>query len=143
MWTDDTGRMKPEGLQFVHEAMHALRDPLTICRVHLELVGNDPEDQRRAIALVMDELDRIARLIDDLELLAEAESPDFLRPETIDLTLFAHELVAKASALAPRQWVLDHTADGTVQADRRRLTGAVMNLARNAAQHTRSNGTVA
>ena len=129
--------------RFVHEAMHALRDPLTICRGHLELIGNDPKDQRHAIALVMDELDRIARLIDDLELLAEAESPDFLRPETIDLTLFAHELVAKASALAPRQWVLDHTADGTLQADRQRLIEAVMNLAHNAVQHTHPGGAVA
>ena len=142
MWTGDTGRMKPAGQQFVHEAMHALRDPLTICRVHLELVGNDPKDQRRAIALVMDELDRIARMINDLELLAEAESPDFLRPEMIDLTLFAHELVAKASALAPRHWVLD-TADGTLQADRQRLTEAVMNLAHNAVQHTHPGGAVA
>jgi two-component system OmpR family sensor kinase len=108
--------------QFVHEAMHALRDPLTICRGHLELLGNDPEEQRRAIALVMDELDRIARMIGDLELLAEAERPDFLQPESIDVTLFAHELVAKASALAPRRWVLDQTADGTLQADRQRLT---------------------
>jgi two-component system, OmpR family, sensor kinase len=145
MWPGDTGRVKPgrDQLQFVHEAMHALRDPLTICRGHLELLGEDPEDQRRAIALVMNELDRIARMIDDLELLAEAERPDFLQPESIDVTLFAHELVAKAGVLAPRRWVLDHTADGTVLADRQRLTEAVMNLARNAAQHTRPDGTVA
>jgi two-component system, OmpR family, sensor kinase len=129
--------------QFVRDAIHALRDPLTICRGHLELVGSDPKEQRRAIALVMDELDRIARMIDDLELLAEAEHSDFLQPESIDVTLFAHELVAKASALAPRRWVLDHTPDGTLQADRQRLTEAVMKLARNAAQHTRADGTVA
>jgi two-component system, OmpR family, sensor kinase len=129
--------------RFVEDASHALRDPLTICRGHLELLGNDPKEQRRAIALVMDELDRIARMVDDLELLAEAERSDFLQPESIDVTLFAHELVAKASVLAPRRWVLDHTAGGTLQADRQRLTEAVMNLARNAAQHTRPDGTVA
>jgi two-component system OmpR family sensor kinase len=145
MWPGDTGHVKlaRDQRQFVHETMHALRDPLTICRGHLELVGNNPQEQRHAIALVMDELDRIARMIDDLELLAEAERPDFLQRESIDVTLFAHELVAKASALAPRRWVLDHTADGMLQADRQRLTDAVMNLARNAAQHTRSDGTVA
>jgi signal transduction histidine kinase len=145
MCRGDTAQVKLTRAErrFVEDASHALRDPLTICRGHLELLGNDPKEQRRAIALVMDELDRIARMIDDLELLAEAERPDFLQAESIDVTLFAHELVTKASVLAPRRWVLDHTAGGTFQADRQRLTEAVMNLARNAAQHTRPDGTVA
>jgi two-component system, OmpR family, sensor kinase len=145
MCRGDTAQVKLTRAErrFVEDASHALRDPLTICRGHLELLGNDPKEQRRAIALVMDELDRIARMIDDLELLAEAERPDFLQAESIDVTLFAHELVAKASELAPRRWVLDQTADGTLQADRQRLTEAFMNLARNAAQHTRPDGTVA
>jgi two-component system, OmpR family, sensor kinase len=130
--------------QFTQDASHELRDPLTICRGHLELLGDDPEERRETVALVLDEIDRMARIVDDLQLLAEAEQPDFLRPERVDLGLFAHELVTKASALAPRHWQLDQTADEvTVVADRHRLTEAVMNLAHNAAKHTVADDTIA
>ena len=122
--------------EFIQDASHELRDPLTICRGHLELLSGDPEEQRKTIALVMDEIDRMGGLVDDLQLLSEAEQPDFLRVDWIDLAPFTHELRDKASALAPRRWTVDHAADGTFLGDRHRLTEAVMNLAHNAVQHT-------
>jgi len=122
---------------FVHDVTHELRDPITICIGHLELLGDDPKERRRTIALVIDELDRMGRIVDDLQLLAEAEHPDLLRLEPIDTALFSQELTAEASTVGPRRWMLDHSADGTFIADRDRLTEAVMNLARNAVQHTR------
>jgi two-component system OmpR family sensor kinase len=128
--------------EFVQDTSHELRDPLTICRVHLEMLGDDPEEQRRTVALVIDELDRMARIVDDLQVLAEAEQPDFLRPEWIDVELFAHELTAKAGALASRNWRLDLTGEGTFFGDRHRLTEAVMNLAHNAVPHTRPDDTI-
>jgi two-component system OmpR family sensor kinase len=129
--------------EFVQDASHELRDPLTICRGHLELLSDDPQELRETINLVIDELDRMARMVDDLQLLAESEHPDFVERSTIDLALMTHELVAKAGALGPRRWVLDHAAGGTVLADRHRLTEAVMNLAHNAVQHTRPDDTIA
>jgi len=128
--------------EFVQDTSHELRDPLTICRVHLEMLGDDPDEQRRTVALVIDELDRMARIVDDLQVLAESEQPDFLRPEWIDVELFAHELTAKASALASRNWRLDQTGEGTFFGDRHRLTEAVMNLAHNAVPHTRPDETI-
>ena len=128
---------------FVQDASHELRDPLTICRGHLELLGDDPGDRRRTIELVMGELDRMGRMVDDLQLLAEAEQPDFVRPEWIDLELFAHELTAKAGALAPRRWVLEQVVEGMLVADRERLTEAMMNLAHNAVQYTNEDDTIA
>jgi signal transduction histidine kinase len=129
--------------EFVQDASHELRDPLTIVRGHLELLSDDPDEQRQTIALVIDELDRMSRMVDDLQLLAESEQPDFVQRSALDLALIAHELVAKASALGPRRWILDHAAGGTVLADRHRLTEAVMNLAHNALQHTHPDDTIA
>ena len=129
--------------EFVRDASHELRDPITICRGHLELAGDDPEEQRVAIALVLDELGRIARIVDELQLLADAEQPDFIRPEWIDLEIFGHELTAKASALAHRAWRLESSAHGMLLADRHRITEAVMNLAHNAVQHTHPDDTIA
>jgi signal transduction histidine kinase len=129
--------------QFVRGAGHELRQPITICRGHLELLDDDPEAQRATIGLVIDELKRMGRIVEDLEVLADTEQPDSLRPEPIDLELFAHELVAKAAALGPRRWQLDGSAAGSVVADRQLLTEAVMNLAHNAVQHTGPGDTVA
>jgi two-component system, OmpR family, sensor kinase len=131
--------------EFVRDANHELRDPLTIIRGHLELMGvdDDPEERQRTIKIVLDELDRIGRIVGDLQLLAEADQPGFLDLEWIDAELFSHELVSKATALASRRWELDMAAAGTFFADRHRLTEAVMNLAHNAVQHTDGDDTIA
>ncbi|MGH8824743.1 MAG: ATP-binding protein [Jiangellaceae bacterium] len=129
--------------KFVQDASHELRDPVTICRGHLELLTDDPVDQQATVALVVDELTRMGRIVDDLQVLADANQPDFVRLEAVDLGVLAHELVAKASALGDRQWTLDAAAEETVPADRYRLTEAVMNLAHNAVNSTRPGQTVA
>jgi two-component system, OmpR family, sensor kinase len=123
--------------EFVQDASHELRDPLTICRGHLELLGDDPDERREAVSIVLDELDRMGRIVDDLQVLAEADQPDFLRPDWIDAGIFTDELAAKASSLAgDRDWMLDASAEGAFFGDRHRLTESVMNLAHNAVQHT-------
>jgi signal transduction histidine kinase len=129
--------------EFVSGAGHELRQPITICRGQLELLDADPLARRATLSLVADELDRMGRIVDDLQTLADTEQPDFLRPQRFDLDLFADELVAKASALAPRRWQHDGRAAGSIVADRQLLTEAVMNLADNAVKHTRPDDTLA
>ena len=66
--------------QFVKDASHELRDPLTICLGYIEqLDGAPPRERREMIAVVADELDRMGRIVNDLQHLAEAEHPDFLQ----------------------------------------------------------------
>ena len=127
---------------FVQDASHELRDPLTIVRGHLELLGDDPDEQEKTIAIVQDEVDRMGRIVDDLQLLADSEQPDFLQAENIDLASFTQELLAKASALGQRHWNLDSIGEGKILADRHRLTEAVMNLAHNAVKHTANDETI-
>ena len=121
---------------FVRDAEHELRTPLTIIRGHLEVLSDDPQDRRQTIDLVLDEVERMTRLVGDLLVLARADQPDFLQPEPIDLETFAEELHAKATGLAPREWRLVESTPGRLRADRQRLTQAVMNLAENAVHHT-------
>lgn len=121
---------------FVDDAGHELRTPITIVRGHLELMGDDPQDRNDTIALVTDELDRMARIVDDLLVLAKAEQPDFVRLEPVELSDLTTELLVKARALGDRDWRLDECASDTVQADPQRVTQAVLNLARNAVEHT-------
>jgi two-component system, OmpR family, sensor kinase len=122
--------------RFVDDAGHELRTPITIVRGHLELVEDDPEERRETLALVMDELDRMARIVNDLLTLAKWEQPDFLSPAPLEVGALVDDVLAKASALGPRNWQLDSMADATIVADRQRLTQALMQLAQNAVQHT-------
>ena len=89
---------------FISDAGHELRTAITILRGHLDVMGDDPSDRRETLELVSDELDRMSRLVNDLLLLAKANRPDLLQPETIDLDDLTRELFAKASALASRDW---------------------------------------
>lgn len=128
---------------FINDASHELRTPLTIIRGHIELMGSDPIEQQETINIVIDELDRMSRLVEDLILLAKSERPDFLQLEPVALEPFTHELFTKACALADRNWVLDNVGQGEILVDRQRITQAVMNLAQNATQHTQANQTIA
>jgi signal transduction histidine kinase len=126
--------------EFIRDVSHELRTPVAISRGHLELLAeghlNDPEDRREAVALVTGELDRMSRFVDDLLLLAKAESANFLELETVPLSELCEELVAKARGIADRDWKLDRVSSLSIVADRQRLTQAVMNLAQNAVAHT-------
>lgn len=119
--------------RFLDDAGHELRTPITIVRGHLELLDDDDVEAREAdVSLMLDELDRMDRLVSDLRLLARAERPDFVVPERIELGPFLRELEQKVRALAPREWVVPDSGSVVVVADRHRLTEAVLNLADNA-----------
>jgi two-component system, OmpR family, sensor kinase len=122
--------------RFVDDAGHELRTPITIVRGHLELLEEDPEERRATIALVLDELDRMGRIVNDLLLLAKSEEPGFLHVESVELGALTDELFRKVEALAPRAWQLESRGGGLVSADRQRLTQAMLQLAQNAVQHT-------
>jgi two-component system OmpR family sensor kinase len=121
---------------FLDDAGHELRTPLTIVRGHLELLEDDPASRGRTIELVLDEVKRMGRIVDELILLAKSDEPDFLQLEPVDVATLTNELHAKASALGPRRWEIDAVGRGIIVADRQRLTQAVVQLARNAVEHT-------
>ena len=130
--------------EFLDDAGHELKTPLTVLRGHLELLDTDnPEDVAETRLLLLDEIDRMSRLVGDLILLAKSDRPDFLQTQPVDLGGLTTELVAKARGLGDRDWVLDSTADVKIVADHQRLTQAVLQLADNAVKHTRDGDTVA
>ena len=125
---------------FINDAGHELRTPITIIRGHLELIeviSADSLARQETINLVIDELDRMNRLVNDLILLARAERHDFLQIETIELTSFVAELFNKLQRLGERNWHLDNQiGSGKMMGDRQRISQAMINLANNAVQHT-------
>jgi signal transduction histidine kinase len=128
---------------FVNDAGHELRTPITIVRGHLELLGDDPAELAETTPLLLDELDRMSRFVDDLLVLAKAQRPDFLRLETVDVAELTEELSSKARHLADRDWRQEGVGRALMVADRQRVTQAMMQLAANAAQHTADGATIA
>lgn len=122
---------------FLDDAGHELKTPLTVVRGHLELLEHgDPEEVAQTRELLLDEVDRMSRLVEDLVLLAKARRPDFLTTRKVDLDRLTHALLAKARALGERAWLLDAAGEGQVTVDEQRITQAVLQLADNAVKHT-------
>jgi two-component system OmpR family sensor kinase len=129
-------------LEFLRAAGHELRTPLTVATGHLEVMETVDEEQDATVSLVLDELGRMTRMVEDLHSLAEAEHPDYLAPTAIDMRELAHELIVKTRALGERDWQLDASANGILVADRDRVLQAVLNLADNAVKNTDAGATI-
>jgi two-component system, OmpR family, sensor kinase len=126
--------------QFVSDVSHELRTPLTIVKGHLQVLDReavpDADLVKQEHGLVIDELDRMDRLIADLLTLTRAGRTDFLRREPVALDLFLTSLAAQGPHLGDREWMIDELPGGKVEADQDRLTQIFLNLMHNAVAHT-------
>ena len=123
--------------QLLDDAGHELRTPLTVLQGHLEVLDlDDPDDVAATRDLLLDEIERMTRLVNDLLMLAKAQRPDFVRLAPADVETLTLGAVDRARALADRRWVLDAVARTTVPLDGQRITQALLQLSANAARHT-------
>lgn len=130
--------------EFLDDAGHELKTPLTVLRGHLELLDTGNEaDVAETRELLLEEVDRMSRLVGDLILLAKSDRPDFVTTRPADLSRLTEDLLAKARGLGDRDWRLDGVADVKVVVDEQRLTQAVLQLADNAVKHTAPGDVVA
>jgi signal transduction histidine kinase len=131
---------------FLSAVSHELRTPITICRGHLEVLedGAGELEVRAVKETLVDELALMGRLVEDLATLAQVDDQALLRLEQVPVTLFLYGTAAKAEPiLGDRLRVEERGAEGaTLQADPQRLSQALLNLVRNAAEHTAGDGPV-
>jgi signal transduction histidine kinase len=123
--------------QFIQDASHELRTPITVALGHAELVeraSRDPElaDDAR---IVVDELQRLRRLADRLLLLATSEDPDFLSRSPVQVDRLLAETLQRWAPTV-RRWRLDPNEPATVVSDADRLGLALDALVENAVKHT-------
>ncbi|MEV4649208.1 ATP-binding protein [Saccharopolyspora sp. NPDC049357] len=128
--------------QFVDDAGHELRTPITIVRGNLELIGVDPAERDEVVRLCTDELDRMTRIVNDLLVLAKADRPDFVSPTEVSLAELTSDIDAKVRSLGDRRWVLAEMGEGEFSLDGQRITQAMVQLAQNAVQHTSAGSTI-
>jgi signal transduction histidine kinase len=124
--------------QFLQDASHQLRTPITIALGHAELLAADlaGRQQQRDIHVVVGELERLRTLSDRLLLIAASENPDFLTLEPTDLDVLAVDLLRRWQPTAPRGWQLGRLDPVRTAVDADRLALALDALVENAVRHT-------
>jgi signal transduction histidine kinase len=123
----------------VRETSHQLRTPITIARGHAELLraavkGVGESDLH--LEIILDELDRMARLTERMLILASAGDPGFLVSAPVTIDALAVDIARRWKPTAKRRWTVDCLDDTTILADASRLTVAIDAFVENAIQHT-------
>jgi signal transduction histidine kinase len=136
--------------RFTLHASHELKTPLTTLRLSLETVLREtrdlPPEQQRLLHTQLEELERMARIVDGLTLLTKADAglvPLERRP--LQLDELVRETCEDGQLLAePRQVEVALTAcdRATVLGDRHWLRHALFNLTDNAVKYNQAAGSV-
>lgn len=130
--------------QFVSDASHELRSPLTAIRGQLEVLArNDSpsaEDVRRVEAMTMKEMGRVERLVDDLLALARLDEGTGLELHEVQVAIF---LGALATAESNETTEAEELGGGTIRVDPDLLAQVIRNLLSNAHRHAGPGGRVA
>ena len=127
--------------QFVADASHELRTPVTTIRGYAELhrrgALEDPDELAQAMRRTESEAERMARLVDDMLLLARLDQGRPVERGPVDLGVLAIDAASDARAVAPERTVRAQTEAGVVvDGDEHRLRQVLANLVRNALVHT-------
>jgi heavy metal sensor kinase len=135
--------------QFVADASHELRTPLAVIQAESSLVlekPRDPEQYRRSLELVSQEVDYMSEIVGKLLVLARSDAgSEQLNVQDIDLAGLLAELGQDLEALAQERG-LELTFDPmdplTVKGDRVRLRQLFLNLLDNALRYTPGGGAI-
>jgi len=137
--------------EFTLHASHELKTPLTVIRGELETALQDeksgaPPPPARLLSQ-MDEIDRLAKIVDGLTLLTKADAGQVaLHPEPLQWDELVRETFADANILAQPSGVrvtLSDCQEAAIRGDRHRLRQLLLNLTDNAVKYNIPGGTVA
>ncbi|MCU1508974.1 MAG: signal transduction histidine kinase [Glaciihabitans sp.] len=122
--------------QLLDDVRHELQTPITIVRGHLEMLNSrDSIEVESTRAVAVNELDRMAALVDDIRQLAESQREQPVR-RMIDVADFTTEVFTKVSVLSGHVWSVGNVALATAAIDPARITQAWLQLADNAAKYS-------
>jgi signal transduction histidine kinase len=128
---------------FVADVSHELRTPLTTLRGNLGLLRRNPpappEEQADILADMVDESDRLIRLVNDLLLLARADAGRSLAKELLEIQPVLEETIRQAHQLAAKRQInLDISPGISIFGDRDALKQVLLILLDNALKHSDS-----
>lgn len=122
--------------RLLDDVRHELKTPITIVRGHLEVMDpHDPADVLAIRDLAIAELDRMTRLIGDIDLLASVEAGSLTIAE-LSLGTLTDRFSELVGVIPHHGWRVEHRAEGIILGDQDRLLQAWLALADNAAKYT-------
>jgi two-component system OmpR family sensor kinase/two-component system sensor histidine kinase BaeS len=128
---------------FVSDASHELRSPLTVLRGRIEQLADHVGD-REAVTAEADELmrevRRMERLTEDMLTLAKAERGGLVQRRRVPIDDFVEDLRRDLPLLGPRNYSVESGVHGDLEADPDRLAQVLRNLVTNAVRHTSPDG---
>ncbi len=127
---------------FVADVSHELRTPLTTLRGNLGLMRRDlpPEEKTDIVNDMVDESDRLIRLVNELLLLARADAGRSLAKEALDASAVLEETCRQARQLdSQRQINLDVPENLSILGDRDAFKQVALILLDNALKHSSGN----
>lgn len=131
--------------QLVADASHELRTPLTSVRTNIEVLASDrtlpPEERKRLLSDVVEQLGEMTTLIAELIELARAEQL-VTEPESVRLDLLVADVVERARRNRPEVAYETKLEPATVQGVPATIERAVGNLLDNAAKWSPSGAVV-
>jgi heavy metal sensor kinase len=128
---------------FVSDASHELRSPLTVLRGRIEQLADHAGDREAVEAEadeLMSEVRRMERLTDDMLTLAKAERGGLVQTRRVPLDDFVEDLRRDLPLLGSRHYSVESKLHGNLQADPDRLAQVLRNLVTNAVRHTAAGG---
>jgi len=130
---------------FVADASHELRGPLTVIRGNLDLLRRNlsEEDRGESVRAIQQETARMVKIVDDLLLLAEVQSTQPAQEQEVALKEIVLEEASRARTLAGKQEiVIGRQEDLVITGDTQRLKQLLANLVDNAIKATSEQGTI-
>ncbi len=135
--------------QFSADASHELQTPLTILKGELEVAlraPRSPDAYQQILQSALEEIDRIAALVDGLMLLARADAGVLrMDRQPVELHQLVHEVYGQTQVLADAKQLtfqLGPVEPAIIQGDDERLRRLLLNLADNAIKYTPAGGHV-
>lgn len=130
--------------EFVADVSHELRTPLTTVRGNLALLRHTPplpaEEQTDILTDLVDESDRLIRLVNGLLVMARADTGYDLVREPLPLNPLVEEVCRQARNLDPQREIIADVPEVTVLGDRDANKQVLLILLDNALKH--SSGTI-
>lgn len=127
---------------FVTDVSHELRTPLTTLRGNLGLLRHIPPPDEQADILndMVDESERLIRLVNDLLQLARADAGRSLAKEVVNVSTILDEACRHARLLDPKRSInLDVTKNLNVLGDRDVIKQVILIVLDNAVKHSAGN----
>ena len=131
--------------QFFQNASHELKTPLMTIQGYAEGIKDgvfEGEDKDRGLEIMVQEIVRLKRIINEMILLAKLDSDETVyKEETIQISTLVQQTIDRAIPLATDQQIaLNHHVidEAMIHVDQEKMLQAMMNIVTNAIRHAKA-----